>query len=237
VARGSGNQNGAKAALRGCPNAEAADVVAEAEKAEPDTARMLSWHITDNPKFSFDPKRHGVINTTLGGQMTEPGLFVTQDPESWVNGHDYVRAFIAEIEHPVIEHSFQANEHYLPAALYDQSVVKRVIPLDEYVREHFHDQGWIEGFHDDGLPPVAADYRYDGPDAREMSAAVVRRHRARVKEYLKAERPQVFQRYDKSGEPISLRKEDGSLKAPGKRLPRPDALDDKAASGTTHTQE
>lgn len=161
-----------------------------------------SWHLTDNPKFAFDPDRVGIINSTIGGEMDEPGLFITKDPEFWVNRHNYIRPFVAEIEHPAdVEHGYYQNsDQYLPARLYPESRIVRVIPTDEYVREEFHQPGWIEEFHGDvpekfKLPiregdlgmqryEIPEDYHYEGPDVRDMPTAEVKRHMDRAAAYI-----------------------------------------------------
>lgn len=148
--------------------------------------KVRSWHITDNPKFSLDPARVGQVNSTLGGAMKEPGIFVTQDPEFWVNGHNYIRPFIAEIEHPAEIGSgyYEAKDQYLPARLYGQSKVKRLIPLDEWVRETYHEPGWIEEGLGDKVPPIPSDYHYTGPDVRDMPPEQVQRYMDRTAAYI-----------------------------------------------------
>jgi hypothetical protein len=177
--------------------------------------KVKSFHITDNPKFKLDPKRVGQINSTIGGEMNEPGIFVTKNVEFWVNRHDYVRPFVAEIEHPeeVATGYYSEADKYLPARLYDQSKVTRVIPLDEWVREHYQSPGWIEehhgtDIHGNPLPDYRKgerfppDYRYTGPDVRDMPPEEVQRHFDRATRYIETSdrKYSMLRTFDDSGE-------------------------------------
>lgn len=43
----------------------------------------ILWHITDNPKWKFDPTYHPIWAYTLPEPTREPGLFVTDRPSYW----------------------------------------------------------------------------------------------------------------------------------------------------------
>jgi hypothetical protein len=164
-----------------------------------------SWHLTDNPKFKLDPDKNPENNTTLGGDWPHKGLFVSKNPETWFNGYDYVRPFAAEIEHPTTK-SFggYGGEGFLPAEDFSRSKVKRVIPIDEYAREEFHAPGWIESHHGTDVHgnPVSErdhlpkDYRYQGPDVRDMSRDEVNTHLRRANEYIEQARPHMLECQD-----------------------------------------
>jgi hypothetical protein len=159
-----------------------------------------SWHITSNPQFSLDPNIRPQWNSTMGGEA-EPGLFVTKDPEFWVNGHDYIRPFIAEIEHPAqgMERGYYSSaDQFLPASLYSQSRIRRVMPIDEWVRETYHSPGWIESALDDidQYHQFPKDYRYTGPDVRDMPPEETQRHLNRAARYIETVRPHMLRYYD-----------------------------------------
>jgi hypothetical protein len=165
------------------------------------------FHITDNPKFALDPTHRPENNTTVGGHL-DPGIFLTKSPESWVNGHGYVRPYVAEIHaHPDIDqaegvHGGYQGEKYVPAAHFDKLQVKRVIPLDAHAREAYGAPGWVEGHlgttFDTGEKikepgwgaPVSAHYPYQGytypgPDVRDLPKKETNRQAARVRKYHK----------------------------------------------------
>lgn len=176
------------------------------------------YHLTDNPHFALDPKFEPENNTTMGGRMS-PGIFLGKHPESWVNGHNYVRPYVAEIHaHPDLGeqsgvHGGYQGETFVPAEHFGKLQVNRVIPLDAHAREEYGASGWIEQHHgtrfedDKPLPkefgnvmpynysdPYKAhsdyktlpkqDYRYSGPDVRDMSAAEHQRHATRARALL-----------------------------------------------------
>lgn len=160
----------------------------------------VRYHITDNPRFSPDPNFRPENNTTLGGHYPK-GMFVSDDPEKWVNGHDYVRPWVAEIHvDPSLRkaegvHGGYRGETFVPAEHFDKIKVHRVIPLDAYAREQYHDNGWIEEHHktsfDDEKPLPGGHgakwpkYRYSGPDARDMPESETQRHKERWLSYLR----------------------------------------------------
>lgn len=171
------------------------------------------WHITDNPNFDFDPEHTLNWNSTLGNMSDEPpGLFVTRQPEYWFNGHDYVRPYVAEIHAP--EESldpgyYENNDRVLPAHAYPQAQIKRVIPIDEYVREQYGAPGWIEEYHDD-VPyheqPKYPDYHYEGPDVRAMTSEEQQRHADRTRAYIEGVRPHILDEWDENGERVPFKR-------------------------------
>jgi hypothetical protein len=179
----------------------------EQHTATADAQHDVLYHITDNPHFSLDPTRHPENNTTLGGEWPHPGLFVSRSPEAWVNGHGYVRPYVAEIHVPKGRPGFggYSGEDFIHADDFDKVRVNRVIPLDAHAREEYGSPGWIEEHHgtafDTGAPiespgmgaPVSAyypyrGYRYDGPDVRDMKAGQHAQHKQRALDYLRDNR-------------------------------------------------
>lgn len=116
----------------------------------PQLTAATYYHITDRPDFTLDPTHRPQNNTTLGGDM-EPGVFMTQHAEPWLNGYGYWRPYVAEIEAPddlstrpgVMSEGY-SGEVYAPASTYPEMKVNRVIPVDAYGREQYGTSGWIE---------------------------------------------------------------------------------------------
>ncbi|MCW2929909.1 MAG: hypothetical protein JWM19_871 [Actinomycetia bacterium] len=164
------------------------------------------YHLTDNPRFALNPEHEPEDNSISIHQRSGKGIYLTRSPESWINGHDYVRPYVAEFHvHPAV-HEHDANgrwggELYVPAEHYDKLHLHRVIPVDAHAREEYREPGWIESHHrtafDTGNPVpdlgkpgwrLQEGYRYPGPDVRDMPAADVDRHRDRWLGYLRENR-------------------------------------------------
>ena len=169
--------------------------------AEPDHESSY-WHITDDPHFAPRADHVPEDNSISIRPRTSPGLYLTKHPESWVNGHGYVRPYIAEVHVPkgVGRPERYGGEHFVEGKDLDQVKVHRVIPLDEHVRETFHSPGWIEDHHGsahDGRPmtprvwgyhgfeqPLTEGYRYSGPDVRDMTPEQHAEHHRRYVDYM-----------------------------------------------------
>ena len=167
-----------------------------------DSSPDVSYHITDNPHFKPDANYVPDDNTISIHQRKSPGLYVTNNPEKWVNGHDYVRPYLAEIHTPKgLTHDERwAGEGFIPSEHLGKAKVARVIPLDAHVREEYGEPGWIEEHHGttfdtgdkiqarriDGAAAATKfpGYKYDGPDVRDMSPEQHTQHRARWKDYM-----------------------------------------------------
>lgn len=167
------------------------------------------FHLTDDPKFSPDPNRVPQDNSITLSRMLGPerkGLYVTKTPERWINGHDYVRPYVAEI-HADPAHVTPGEYHgegFISSEHLGQAKVHRVIPLDAHAREEYGSHGWIEEHHgtefDTGkkIPTYGLDephdrspfrgYHYSGPDVRDMPKRQTEQHRKRVNTYLKENR-------------------------------------------------
>jgi hypothetical protein len=114
-------------------------------------AHDVSYHITDNPHFALDPTHKPENNAVSVSRMGElpPGVFTTKHPESWVNGHGYVRPYVAEIHSDPKTHvrGGFGSESFIRAEHFGSAKVARVIPLDAHAREEFGSHGWIEEHH------------------------------------------------------------------------------------------
>lgn len=120
---------------------------------EPTNSRFLHarrtagtyYHLTDSPDFHPDPHHSPELNTTMGGDM-KPGLFLTQQPEHWMQGYGYYRPYVSEIEadDDVGQGSRLSPERYVPAEQYDRLKVNRTIPIDAYTREKWGESGPVE---------------------------------------------------------------------------------------------
>lgn len=161
------------------------------------SAKKTFWHLTEDPRFTLKNDFVPAENAISLSYDDKPGLFLTDNPEYWVNGYNYVRPFIAEIEvdelrlrKPTVPGGHQS---FVDAEDFDALEVKRVIPLDEWAREQYGDYGWIEQFFDPPEDNVGntrrfKDYKYTGADAREMPEEDVRKLIDRRNAYLKSAR-------------------------------------------------
>ena len=170
---------------------------------------VTSYHLTDNENFALDPEFQPYENYLVGGDAPDPGIYLAHDVEPWFNGYDYVRPFIVEIEHPPVgTHHGISTQGFLPATEYGRSRVTRVLPTDEWVRERYGDMGWFEEHLEDtevgkaaaaaegGRPSaqmIGSDYRYEGPDVREMPPEEIARQKERVAQYIRDLRPHMLE--------------------------------------------
>lgn len=111
---------------------------------------LTLYHLTDDAKFNPDPSyspEDNAISYTDRSQLQ--GIYLAKSVETWVNGHNYWRPFVAVItaDPSVVEldragrwggEIFVAGEHF------DLIKVNRVIPLDAWAREEYGMHGWLE---------------------------------------------------------------------------------------------
>ena len=196
------------------------------ESATPRTVRM--WHLTDRADFKLDPDFAPFVNTTIGDMGAErKGLYVAPSAEAWFNGYDYVRPFVAEIEVPELP-SFggYSGENFLPADRFGDAKVLRVIPTDEYARETYLGKGWFEEWQnprkwDEPVQRLPEDYRYEGPDVRDMKPEQVEALRKLTADYIEANRPWINAPEDADG----MYDPGVAVDAPRTIPPKPDILD------------
>lgn len=152
------------------------------------------YHITNKANFKLNPNYAPEDNSiAIFSRAGHKGIYLTRDVEPWVNGHDYMRPFVAEIyaDPSALDHDTVGRwggEIFVPADQFNKLKVNRVIPLDAIAREQYGTHGWIEGSHghefDTGKEITAKDYRgypfkgykYD-KDARNMTGDEVKQIR------------------------------------------------------------
>jgi len=159
------------------------------------------YHLTAKARFKLNPKfapaDHSISIVDRSGR---PGIYITQDVERWVNGYGYLRPFLVElIVDPTVKddpgiHGRWGGELFVPASSFDKLKIKRVIPIDAYVRETYGAHGWVEsaiGREFDTEEPIPEQrmfgprvdpypfrgWRYSGPDVRNMPSSDTKRLR------------------------------------------------------------
>lgn len=118
---------------------------------QPPRTASTYYHLTDNPDFTLRHDFHPEINTTLGGESHEPGIFVADRPESWFHSHQYHRPYVAEFEVPddIFDRDGSLskgylNEKFISSKHFNDVKHKRTIPFDAYIREQYGSHGPVE---------------------------------------------------------------------------------------------
>jgi hypothetical protein len=163
---------------------------------------LTLYHITDKGNFKLNPEFEPTDNAiSISDRSGNKGIYLTPNVEKWVNGHGYIRAFVAEIsvDPSALEHDRigrYGGEIFIPASQFDKLRVNRVIPIDALCREEFGLHGWTEqasGIEFDTGQPITAK-NWEQPfrgwtyphDTRKMPADEVRVIKQRFKVGLKA---------------------------------------------------
>jgi hypothetical protein len=159
---------------------------------ESSTGPVKLYHLTNKANFKLNPNFAPEDNTfAMQDRSGIKGVYLTPNVERWVNGHNYVRAFVAEIyADPSVRDDDRVGrwggEVFVPADQFGKLKVNRVVPLDVIAREEYGEHGWIERSHghefDTGneIPDRVGnqgpfpDYNYD-KDVRNMSPEEVKR--------------------------------------------------------------
>ena len=170
-----------------------AEIIAETARDKP-AGPVKLYHITNKANFKLNPNFAPEDNSlSIHDRSGHKGIYLVANRagvERWVNGHDYVRPFVAEIyaDPAALDHDTVGRwggEIFVPADQFDKLKVHRVVPLDAIAREEYGEHGWIEDAHghefDTGNEITSKawerpfkDYRYD-KDARNMSPDEVKR--------------------------------------------------------------
>ena len=168
------------------------------ENAEP----VVLYRISAKPTVKLNPTYAPEDNSlSLVDRSGHKGIYLTKDVERWVNGHGYLRAFVAEIyaDPSALEHDTigrWGGEIFVPADQFPKLKVNRVIPLDAYARETYGGHGWLEDSHgisfDTGqeidyknYAPYPKGYRYEH-DVRSMPPEQVKVLKQRAAAGIKA---------------------------------------------------
>ncbi|PWT91552.1 MAG: hypothetical protein C5B54_05065, partial [Acidobacteria bacterium] len=140
------------------------------------------WHLTADPHFTPDPHFKPFLNRIfISDLMRDPkdqpaGLFVTDKPEYWMQAHGYERPYVAEIEGPVTNPPGSVrvgHEDFMQAPM----KTVRVLPIDEYAKEKFGEQGWVSEWHAPPRrfgDPIPRFRNYQGRPVSEMSPAEIK---------------------------------------------------------------
>lgn len=178
--------------------------------------KVKLYHLTDDPKFAPNPDIDPPENAlSIYGDDTRKGIYLTATPEYWVNRYNYVRPFIAEFEVDESKLTLAStpggSQRFLPAEDFGAAEMTRLIPTNEFVREEYGEPGWVEGHFSDewdtpkfgptGYQPPFPDYRYEGPDVRDMDPAETQRLIDETKRYLIEARGFTEEDFEKIAQP------------------------------------
>jgi hypothetical protein len=162
---------------------------------ENDVQPVTLYHLTNKAKFKLDPNFTPTDNSiSVYGRSGIKGIYLARDVEPWVNGHGYIRPFVAEIlaDPSALENDAVgrwSGEIFVPSDQFHKLRVTRVIPIDAWCREKYGGHGWIERMSrrefDTGKEILSSayyqypfrGYRYDG-DVRTLPSAEVNRLKA-----------------------------------------------------------
>jgi len=112
----------------------------------------FQYHLTDNPNFALDPDYEPEDNAlAIFDRSGHKGIYTSPKDkvERWLNGEGYWRPYVAELEmdDATLEGTEGRwnNERFIPASLFDDVSVRRVMPLDILAREVYGSHGWVGG--------------------------------------------------------------------------------------------
>lgn len=167
------------------------EIMMVVEAMEPASDPVKLYHITNKANFKLNPNYAPTDNSSsIIDRSGQKGIYLARDVERWVNGHDYMRPFVAEIyaDPSVVENDKigrWGGEVFVPADQFDKLKINRVMPLDAFAREEYGQHGWFEYSHghefDTGNEITAKGYEYPfrnytyDKDARHMSPDEVKK--------------------------------------------------------------
>jgi hypothetical protein len=106
------------------------------------------YHLTDKANFELDPEYAPVDNAiSIASRDGIKGIYLARDVEPWVNGHGYIRPFVAEVavsDPSVLLRGRWGGELFVKSSDFETLSVSRVLPLDAHCREIFGEYGWLE---------------------------------------------------------------------------------------------
>lgn len=155
--------------VTGLTNTKEAGFISDLPEAVEGVPQVM-YHLTSKADFKLNPKKRPANNSTLGGDW-DPGIFLTNSPEKWVNGYGYWRPFVAEFDTSALRPEDLrlapgqgvSGEILVKADAYPRLKLMRVVPLDAHARETYGEPGWTETFFD-------KDYRTDDKPPSERGA-------------------------------------------------------------------
>lgn len=153
------------------------------------------YHLTDRENFELDSDFEPQDNTfSIENRSGQKGIYLAPEIEHWVQGKGYWRPFVVEFDvDPSVKngpgvHGRWGGEMFIPTSSFEKIEVKRVIPIDAYIREKYGDFGYVERAleqeFDTGKTIELGDwgnpinpprgYKYTGLDVRDLSSSQTR---------------------------------------------------------------
>jgi hypothetical protein len=177
-----------------CSKKSAGGVVDGGSKPEAPTAANVKrgWHLTSNPTFAPDPAFKPELNSLAGDLMGDnrpAGLFVTEQPEFWMQAHGYERPYVAQVEGTVTNP--RGSTMYGPTReefMQGEMKTVRVLTIDEYAREVYGEAGWVEDFHGEGPKRGTIPKNYVGRPVSDMTPAEIRQYEKKFAAWQKRSR-------------------------------------------------
>jgi len=151
------------------------------------------WHLTDNPHFVPDPNRQPdrnriFLSDLVMNQKDLPkGLFITDAPEYWMQAHGYERPYVAQVKGRTSDAQGGArvsNEDFLQGEM----KTLRVLTIDEYARERFGEEGWVEDYFSDSYRPKKMPKGYKARSVAEMTPAEIKEWERKFTEWTRRKR-------------------------------------------------
>lgn len=152
------------------------------------------WHLTDNPRFVPDPTRKPTLNRVFLSDLMQDsadlpaGLFITDAPEYWMQAHGYERPYVAQVKGTVGPGRPGGARVSREDFLQGEAKTLRVLTIDEYAREVFGEEGWVEGYFSDDPRPKKMPKGYRGRSVDEMTPAELAEWERKFAEWVKRKR-------------------------------------------------
>lgn len=102
-------------------------------------APVVLYHLTDKPRFKLSNVTPS-LNYTSWDYPEGSAIYLTDSPEYWWNGHNYIRPFVAEVQCNFDVNPYKArfgHEWRIPSSKFPECKVLRVIPTDEWFGEEY----------------------------------------------------------------------------------------------------
>jgi hypothetical protein len=157
---------------------------------DPKSGRFCSkrgWHLTADPKFTPNPAFKPELNSLAGDLMVDrpAGLFVTDQPEYWMQAYGYERPYVAQVEGPVTNPPGTVMHRGKEEFMQGDMKTVRVLTIDEYAREMFGDAGWVEDYFGDGPKRGTIPKGYVGRAVSDMTPKEIQQYEKRFAQWTK----------------------------------------------------